>query len=101
MSHPRAKAASQPRMRLIVVYNIGLWLLGSAEIPLLIRQSNLFEGKDAEDGGAGITIDDSDSSGDKPSYYADFVLGCVTGGDITDLSESLLFGSAEECCDAM
>ena len=66
-----------------------------------VRQSSLFEAQDAEGEGAGATIDVADSSGDAPSYYADFVLGCVTGGDITDLSESLLFGSAEECCGKM
>ena len=87
-------------MRLLV-FSFGPWFVGSAEIPPLIRQSNLFEVQGAEGEGAGATIDVADSSGDAPSYYADFVLGCVTGGDITDLSESLLFESAAECCDAM
>ena len=89
-------------MRLPVCINIGLFLLvRSAEIPPLIRQSSLFEVQDAEGEGAGAATDVADSSEDAPSYYADFELGCVTGGDITALSESLLFDSAEECCAEM
>ena len=91
-------------MRLSVFINIGLFLLvRSAEIPPLIRQSSLFEVQYAEGEGAGAATDvaDSYSSGDAPSYYADFELGCITGGDITALSESLLFDSAEECCGEM
>ena len=88
-------------MRLPVFSNIGLSLLvRSAEIPPLIRQSSLFEVPDAEGEGAGATTDVAES-GDAPSYYADFELGCITGGDITALSESLLFDSAEECCGEM
>ena len=84
----------------LLVFIIGLWIVSSAEIPPLIRQSNLFEVQGTEGEGEAAAIDVA-SSGDTPSYYADFELGCVTVEDIDDLSESQIFESAEDCCGAM
>ena len=81
-----------------LVFSIGPLLARSAEIPPLVRRSSLFDVQgakgEAANGAAG-------SSGNAPSYYADFELGCVTAGDVTDLSESLIFESAEDCCGVM
>ena len=75
-------------------------LVSSAEILPLIRQSNPFEVQGAEGEGSDAADDVSGSSEGAHAYYTDFALGCVTM-DITDLSESLIFESAEECCVAM
>ena len=62
-----------------------------------IRQSNPFEVQGAE--GEGADAADAGSSGGALAYYTDLTFGCVTtGADVTDLSESLIFESAEECC---
>jgi len=78
-------------MKLLVYFVCLFQLVSSAEIlPLISRQSNLFEVQGAEGEGSDAAYG---------AYYADFTLGCVTtGADVTDLSKSLIFESAEECC---
>ena len=87
-------------MKLLVYFVCLFQLVSSAEIlPLISRQSNLFEVQGAEGEGADAAYGDAGSSGGALAYYADFALGCVmTGADVTDLSKSLIFESAEECC---
>jgi len=87
-------------MKLLVYFVCLFQLVSSAEIlPLISRQSNLFEVQGAEGEGADAAYGVAGSSGGALAYYADFfALGCVTtGADVTDLSKSPIFESAEEC----
>ena len=88
-------------MKLLVYFVCLFQLVSSAEIlPLISRQSNLFEVQGAEGEGADAAYGVAGSSGGaRAYYYADPTFGCVaTGADVTDLSESPIFESAEECC---